>query len=149
MHNSTYPDAAPDYLTAQHIKDAIVMWIEDQKPNGDEMVDLSMFVHKQIFEAFGGSVEETGETFIDDAQIIDVVEGNESERLALAKIFKFMCKDMRDDVPKFEHRNALMIELETQWSDLYNSSSSETRSIIRRSMINLILLDELRYDNEN
>lgn len=149
MTNSTYPAAVPDYLTAQHIQDAIIMWIEDQKPSGNEMIDLSMFVHKQIFEALGGSVEETGETFIDGTQIIEMVEESDSERLALAKIFKFMCKDLRRTDPKLDSRKALTDALDLQVYEFINSSSSEVRSVIRRSMINLILLDELRYDNEN
>lgn len=150
MHNSTYPDAAPEYLTSQQIKDAIVMWIEDQHPNGDEMVDLSMFVHKQIFEALGGSVEATGETVIDGTQIIESVEESDSERIALAKIFKFMCKDMRSsDDMRFADRDSLIFEMVENINDFIASESLNVRSIIRRSLINLIILDELRYDNEN
>ena len=149
MIESTIPDASAGYLDAQAIKDAFVMWIEDVNPNGDELVDLSMFIHKQIFEALGGLIHDLEDgDLVEDVDPVEFVTKGDTERSALAKIFKLMCKDLRDGQDNFGSRENLLASIDDAAQDVF-SSHPLVRNIARRELIRLIVLDELRYDNED
>lgn len=149
MIESTIPDASAGYLDAQAIKDAFVMWIEDAQPNGDELVDFSMFIHKRIFEALGGLIHDLEDgDIVEDVDPVEFVSGEDTERAALAKIFKLMCKDLRNAPDNFGSRENLLASIDDASQDVF-SSHPLVRNIARRELIRLIVLDELRYDHEN
>ena len=149
MIESTIPDASAGYLDAKAIKDAFVMWIEDVQPNGDELVDLSMFIHKQIFEALGGLIHDLEDgDLVEDVDPVEFVTKGDTERSALAKIFKLMCKDLRDGKDNFSSREKLLASIDDAAQGV-SASHPIVRNIARRELIRLIVLDELRYDNED
>ena len=168
MPESNIPDACPNYLTSRQIKDAITMWIEDQNPSETELDDLSVFLHKKIFEAFGGKEDEGfSRTTLElkfDGDVIavtpdmwlpldgsDAVEIKHTERSLAAKLFQLIMKELKRDAVfqrQWPNREQLLLEMDETIKFFKSSDSAATRKIYRKALLILLFADELRYDNE-